>query len=107
MQFLTDTDISGRADDLVRLADQGELVVVTGDGKPVLVLQPIDDRLLSAGLAAALAVQLHDTERISLARATALAGLSRQQMTDLLPARGIPVMRTNRDELKQAPDDFG
>lgn len=92
---------------LLRRVSRGELSVLTRRGAPLLVVVPCDETILADGIGLDLAVRLFDEERISLGRAARLVGVSVSEMIDILGARGVAVIRANRETLAQELADFG
>lgn len=107
MHIFTVRDLHEHTGELIRLAENGELSVVTKHGTPVFVAVPFDETLLREGVGAALAIRLFDEERISLSRAARLAGLSISAMIDMLGCHGVSVLRPTEEDLQRELADFG
>ena len=92
-------DLRERSGDLVRQAEQGRLSIVAKHGHPLFVAVPLDEHLLEAGVAVALACRLYAEKIISLGKAAKLAGVSLEVFIIRLGAMGIPAVEYPSDEL--------
>ena len=99
MKTFTLHDLQTRPADLIHHAQNGEISLVTNQGKPVLMAVPCDVDLIDVCIPTALATGLFHQEKISLGRAAQLAGMSRSQFAEHLASLDIPVIRTNAKEL--------
>ena len=77
-------ELRQRAGELFRDAEQGRLSVITKHGRPAILANPFDDRLLSLGVQRAVAVSLFETGSLSLAQSAKLAALSMEEFVELL-----------------------
>lgn len=94
-------------DKLVRDAENGQLAVVTKDGRPLFLAVPYDERLAKEDLHVALAIRMYEQEAVSLGRAALIAGLSLGEFIDRLAALKIPVVRYSGEELERELAQFG
>lgn len=99
METFNIRDLRNRTGELVRLAESGQLSLVTKHGNPVFVAVPFDEMLLRSGVKTALAVGLFVENKLGLAGAAKMAGISPSEMLDILRERKIPVVDYSKDEL--------
>lgn len=99
METFNIRDLRNRTGDLVRLAESGQLSLVTKHGHPVFIAVPFDEILLRSGVKTALAVGLFVENKLGLAGAAKVAGVSPSEMLDILAERKIPVVDYSKDEL--------
>jgi prevent-host-death family protein len=99
MQTFTVRDLRERTGELIRGAEDGNLSVITKHGTPVFVAVPFNDLLLQSGVRVALAIQLFDSETLTLAQAAKFAGLSAEAMIERIGAAGVAVLRQPEEEL--------
>ncbi len=99
MQTFTVRDLRERTGELIRGAEDGNLSVITKHGTPVFVAVPFNDVLLQSGVRVALAIQLFDSETLTLAQAAKFAGLSAEAMIERIGAAGVAVLRQPEEEL--------
>ena len=99
METFNIRDLRNRTGDLVRLAESGQLSLVTKHGRPVFVAVPFDEALLRSGVKIALAVGLLVENKLGLSGAAKVAGVSPSEMLDILAERKIPVVDYSKDEL--------
>lgn len=85
-------DLRERSGDLVRQAEEGRLSIVAKHGHPLFVAVPLDEHLLSEGVAVAMASRLFAEHSISLGKAAKLAGLPIERFITVLGAMGIPAV---------------
>jgi prevent-host-death family protein len=93
-------DLRERSGDLVRQAEQGRLSIVAKHGHPLFVAVPLDEHLLEAGVAVALACRLYAEKAVSLGKAAKLAGLPLEAFIARLGAMGIPSVDHPAEELE-------
>jgi prevent-host-death family protein len=93
-------DLRERSGDLVRQAEEGRLSIVAKHGHPLFVAVPLDEHLLSEGVAVAMACRLFAEQSISLGKAAKLAGLPIERFIAVLGAMGIPVVDLAPAELE-------
>lgn len=77
-------ELRHRSGELFRDAERGRLAVITRHGRPAILAVPFDDRLLALGVQRAVAVSLFETGSLSLAQAAKLAGVSIEDLVELL-----------------------
>jgi prevent-host-death family protein len=106
MQTFTIRDLRDRTGELVRDAEAGKLSVVTKHGQPVFVAVPFDELLIKNGIGVALAVKLFDEEKVTVAQAAKLAGMSLSEFIDLLGSMQMSVARYAPGELEQEVGAF-
>jgi prevent-host-death family protein len=94
-------DLRERSGDLVRQAEEGRLSIVAKHGHPLFVAVPLDEHLLSEGVAVAMACRLFAEHTISLGKAAKLAGLPIERFIAVLGAMGIPTVDLTPAELDQ------
>ncbi|MBC6907214.1 type II toxin-antitoxin system prevent-host-death family antitoxin [Saccharophagus sp. K07] len=104
MEMFTIRDLRNRTGELIREAEAGHLSLVTKHGQPVAV--PFDEVLLKSGVRLAVALHLFEEQKVSLAQAARLAGLSASEMMDKLAENQIPVANYTKDELRDELDQF-
>lgn len=107
MDTLTVEDVTAQPTRIIHDVENGELALVTRDGRPLFVAVPIDEQLVKLGLPMALAVRLFEQEAVSLGKAARIADVSVSEFIDQLGARGIPVARYSPLELKEELAQFG
>ena len=106
MDTFTVRDLRERTGDLIRIALEGRLSLVTCHGKPVFVAVPFDDAVLKSGVYVVVAVKLFGEEHISLGKAARLADMSIAEFMEHLASLNIPVARPKQKELEQELDAF-
>jgi len=94
-------DLRERTEDLIRVAETGELSMVTKHGSPVFIAIPVDENIVKSGVLMALAVKLFQEEVLSLGRAAKFAGCSVMKFTEHLSETGIDIVRYSADELDE------
>jgi prevent-host-death family protein len=94
-------DLRERSGDLVRQAEEGRLSIVAKHGHPLFVAVPLDEHLLSEGVAVAMACRLFAEHTISLGKAAKLAGLPIERFIAVLGAMGITAVDLVPAELDQ------
>ena len=104
MNTFTVRDLRERTGELVRNAEAGHLSLVAKYGRPLFLAVPLDEHLLESGVKVALACRLFAEKVISFGKATRLAGLSPQDLTEQLGAMGIPAVDY---EVAELDDELG
>lgn len=92
---------------LIAEAENGQVAIVTKDGRPLFLAVPYDERLAKEGVHIAVAIRLYEDEVISLGKAARIAGLSLSELIDRLGALNIPVIRYPADDLEPEIVEFG
>lgn len=92
-------ELRHRSGELFRDAERGRLAVITRHGRPAILAVPFDDRLLALGVQRAVAVSLFETGSLSLAQAAKLAGLSIEDLAELLGREEVAAVDHPPDEL--------
>ena len=92
---------------LIEGAENGQLAIVTKDGRPLFLAVPFDERLANEDVHVAVAVHLYETETVSLGRAARIAGDSIGAFIDRLGALKIPVIRYSPEDLERELAAFG
>lgn len=106
METFNIRDLRNRTGDLVRAAEHGQLSLVTKHGHPVFLAVPFDEALLQSGVKTSLAIGLFVENKLGLAGAAKLAGVSASEMLDILAKRQIPVVDYSKDELEDELKPF-
>ena len=107
MLMLTDDELRRAPHTLLDAEHQGQLTVVTTNGKPVVVAVPLGGGLALHAALLDLAATLYDRELISLGKAARIAGLSYSEMIDELGRRDIATIRLTPGELEHELAAFG
>jgi prevent-host-death family protein len=100
-------DLRVRSGELLRDAEKGRMAVITKHGRPAILALPFDERLLRHGVARALALQLFEAGRLTLARAAKLAEMSVEEFIELLGTAGIDAVTYSPDELEAEAEAVG
>lgn len=82
MKAFTTRDLRERTAEVVRVAEEGKMSVVTKRGKPVFVAVPFDEALLESGVRILLAIRLFDDGKLTLGQAARFAGIGVEEMID-------------------------
>jgi prevent-host-death family protein len=106
METFNIRDLRNRTAELVRAAEHGHLSLVTKHGHPVFVAVPFDDTLLKSGVLVALAVGLVAEQKIGLAQAARIAGVSPSEMIDILAEHKVSLVSYSADELANELEQF-
>ena len=93
-------DLRLRSGELIRDAENGQISVITKHGRPAILALPFDERLLTHGVARALALHLFEADRLSLARAAKLAAMSVEEFVGLLGEAGVDAVTYPSEELE-------
>ena len=101
METFSIRDLRERTGELVRQAESGHLSIVAKHGHPLFVAVPMDEHLLTQGVAVAMAARLFAEKTVSLAKAARLAGMPLQDFIAVLGARGIPAVDYPPEELEE------
>lgn len=107
MHTITTDDLLREPQQLLADVRQGELTVVTTDGRPVMLAVPLTDGVPMRSALIDLAAALFDREEISLGLAARIAGLSYSEMIDELGRRQIDTIRITPEELERELADWG
>ncbi len=99
METFNIRDLRNKTGDLVRLAENGQLSLITKHGHPIFVAVPFDDALLKTGVGVSLAVGLIVDKKVGLAQAARIAGVSPSEMMDILAERQISLADYSKDEI--------
>lgn len=100
-------DLRVRSGELLRDAEEGRLSVITKHGRPAILALPFDERLLQHGVARALALELFEAGRVTLARAAKLAEMSVEEFVELLGVAGVDAVSYPPDELEAEVEAAG
>ncbi len=92
-------DLRQHSGKLLKDAENGRLAVITKHGRPAILAVPFDAHLLDLGVHRALALQLFENGRLSLAQAARLAAVSVEEFMTLLGNAGITAVDYPPDEL--------
>ena len=101
LDVFTVRDLRQRSGDLLRDAEQGKLALITKHGRPAILAVPFDERLLSHGIHRALALNLFESGRVTLAQGAKLADLSLEGFIELLGQAGIAAVIYPAAELEE------
>ena len=101
MKTFSIRDLREKTGDLVRVAESGEISLVTKYGQPIFLVIPFDESLLKLGIKTALAVRLFEDKTLSLGGAAKIAGTSYEEFMQLLGDMAIPVIRFSAEELDE------
>lgn len=104
MHTLTLDEVTRQPGHLLDDLGHGKPALVTRDDKPLFMAVPLGKGLNSTDVRLELAIQLFDSEQVSLGTAARIAGLSISEMIDALGSRKIPVARYEPGELEQELD---
>ena len=96
----TDDDLRQRPDELLQGTEQGRLAFVTNQGHPAFLAVPFDERLLVHGLNRTLAICLVEYGVMTVTQAAQIAGLSLDELLDILQEAGIPAVDYPPEELE-------
>lgn len=86
---------------LIEAVENGEVAVVTKEGRPLFLAVPVDEHLDAQKVRLEIAISLFDREQISIGVASRIAGLSISEMINELGTRQIPVARYSEEEFAQ------
>ena len=100
-------DLQNRPEELVREVEDGQLSVVTKQGRPLFVVVPTNERLAEAGVFEVLAVKLYSEGSLSLGRAAQLAGQTTEAFLETLAISGVDVVSYPAEELADELAAFG
>jgi predicted HTH domain antitoxin len=75
-------------------------------GSRFLFSVPFDETLLKSGVKTSLAVGLFVEQKVGLAGAARIAGISPSEMMDILAERKIPLVDYSKEELADELDQF-
>ena len=99
LDVFTVRDLRERTGELIRDAEEGRLSLVTKHGRPTMLALPFDERLLSHGVHRSLALKLFEEGHVGLSAAAKIAGVSSEEVLDLLSQVGIDAVRYPAGEL--------
>lgn len=99
LEIFTARDLRQRSGELLRDAEQGRLALITKHGRPAILAIPFDQRLLTYGVARALALHLFEAGHVTLVQGAKLAGLSLEGFIELLGREGVPAVDYPPEEL--------
>lgn len=99
METFNIRDLRNRTGDLVREAEHGNLSLITKHGQPIFIAVPFNEMLLQSGVKTSLAVGLFVEQKVGLAGAARIAGVSSSEMMDILAERNVPLADCSKEEL--------
>lgn len=99
METFNIRDLRNRTGDLVREAEHGNLSLITKHGQPIFIAVPFNEMLLQSGVKTSLAVGLFVEQKVGLAGAARIAGVSSSEMMDILAERNVPLADYSKEEL--------
>lgn len=97
-------ELRTRSADLLKDAELGQLAIITKHGRPAILAVPFDRRLLDQGVHRALALALFERGQLTLAQAAKVAGLSLDELIDLLGSLGLAAVDYPAEELEDELD---
>ncbi len=106
METFNIRDLRNKTGDLVRLAESGQLSLVTKHGHPVFIAVPFDEALVKSGVRVSLAVGLVVDGKVGLAQAARIAGVSPSEMMDILAERQVSLVGYSVDEIADELEQF-
>jgi prevent-host-death family protein len=98
-------DLRLRTGDLLRNAEEGKLSIITKHGRPAILAMPFGERLLAHGVHRAMALDLYEAGRSTLAQAAKLADLSMESFIELLGKAGVPAVSYTPEDLAEKPEN--
>jgi prevent-host-death family protein len=101
MHTFTTDDLRNRSDEIVGLAEAGQLSVITQRGRPLFVALPVAAALQGEHWRCQLAMHLFSDVQVSLGKAAELAGLSTPCFIDALAQAQVALARPEVGELEQ------
>ncbi len=104
METYSIRDLRERTGELVRTAESGHLSIVAKHGHPLFVAVPLDEHVLTQGLAIALACRLFADQALSLGKAARMAKLPVESFIAYLGSMGIPAVDYSAEELDSELD---
>jgi antitoxin (DNA-binding transcriptional repressor) of toxin-antitoxin stability system len=104
MDIFNVRDLRERPGALIRDAEQGHLAMVTKRGHPVFIAVPFTEELVKLGLSKALALRMLEEKHITLRQAAKIAGVSLEEMIDLISYTDMSVVDYEPSELDQEID---
>jgi predicted HTH domain antitoxin len=107
MHTLTDQEIKRNPLRPLEGALRGESTLVLADGHAVMMAVPLGAHASTTQTLLDLAVQLYDSQEISLGRAAEIAGVAYADMVDELGRRGIATLRMQTGDLERELAAFG
>jgi len=84
---------------LLKVAENGQISLITKHGKPAILALPFDKQLLNNGINMDLAIKLFENRIISLSKAAKIASLSMEEFIDLMEETGISVVNYSPEDL--------
>ena len=100
MQSFSIRDLRERTGEISRVAEQGELSLVTRRGHPLFISVPFSQRVVENGVYLALAENLFKSGELSLGKAAKLANMSRVDFGEHLSRLGISIVDYDPTELE-------
>jgi len=97
-------DLRNRSGELLKDAEAGQISLITKRGRPAILAVPFDERLFEYGVQRAMALDLFEFGRLTLAQASKLGGLSMEQFVELLGKAGIDAVDYPSSELEEEVD---
>jgi len=104
MDIFNVRDLRERPGALIRDAEQGNLAMVTKRGHPVFIAVPFTEELVKLGLSKALALKMLEEKHVTLRQAAKIAGVSLEEMIDLISYTDIRVVDYEPSELDREID---
>lgn len=99
LHWMTADDLQSQGAALLRDVEDGHPTVITSRGEPKAVVVPFDERLLEIGLSKTLSLHLFAAGEVTLEQAARVAGLSLDEMLDLLGEANVAAVSYPPSEL--------
>ncbi len=100
-------DLRERSGELSRLAEAGQLAILTKRDRPLMVAVPFSDTLINEGVNLCMAIHLFSQGIITAGKAARLAQIPLEAFIDKLGHLGIPLVDYQPDELEQELNHLG
>lgn len=93
LSVLPFSDLGQKSEDLLSCAREGRLsLILTEEGRPVILALPFDLRLLEHGVHRATALHLLESGLVTLSQGARLAGISLEEFIELAGKAGITIV---------------
>lgn len=106
MQTIGIRQLRERGGELEALANSGETVLLTKNGKPLYISIPYDNLAIDEGTRRALAVRLFELGALSRGAAAKSVGISLDEFLLLASKAGVPIIDYDAGELEQELKQF-
>ena len=99
MEIFNIRNLRSRIGDLISAAEHGKLSLITKHGQPIFVAVPFNEMLLQCGVKSSLAVGLFVENKVGLAGAARIAGVSPSEMIDILAESNVPLVDYSKEDV--------